>query len=90
MNERQPYEITLVRAGPQAAAAETTVIRLVGLLPAHWTFTQRVEREPERIVMLVHPAHPPGSAGPDAEAVRAWLARTLTDDALRGWHAEGP
>ncbi|MFG2618967.1 hypothetical protein ACGFXC_15290 [Streptomyces sp. NPDC048507] len=81
MSERQPYEVTLVRAGP-GAAAETTVLRLVGLLPPDWSCAQRVDGD--RIRMLVH-------AGRDAaaEAVPGWLARTLADTAFRGWSPGG-
>ncbi|MGW4503035.1 hypothetical protein ACWENO_00180 [Streptomyces sp. NPDC004436] len=101
MRERQPYEVVLVRAGPEAAPAETTVMRLVGLLPAHWTCAQRLAAD--RITLLVRVHRPDGTgpgtgraAGPggndaeDADAVRAWLARALGDASLCGWRATEP
>ncbi|MEU8776228.1 hypothetical protein [Streptomyces sp. NPDC048606] len=87
MNERLPGEVVLVRAGPEGAAAESTVMRLVALLPARWTFSQRVTDD--RITMLIDTsADTPAAAR--TEAVRDWLARTLADGSLRGWRAEDP
>ncbi|ATZ25834.1 hypothetical protein ACFZBM_14055 [Streptomyces lavendulae] len=87
MRERHLYEVALVRAGPEAAAAETTVVRLVGLLPPHWTCAQRLDAD--GITLVVSAAA--GGAGPDdGNAVRKWLARVLGEDSLRGWRAAGP
>lgn len=83
MTERQPYEVTLVRDGPAGSPEEIAVIRAVGLLPPGWACAQEVGAG--RIRMLIRPAGDPGESG--AEAVRAWLARTLADGSLRGWRA---
>ncbi|MDH6541031.1 hypothetical protein ACFXJO_27135 [Streptomyces lavendulae] len=88
MRERHLYEVALVRAGPEAAAAETTVVRIVGLLPPHWTCAQRLDGDGITLQVRVHPAGGAGSDGGDA--VREWLARVLGEDALRGWRAAGP
>ncbi|MEU6313492.1 hypothetical protein [Streptomyces sp. NPDC047014] len=84
MRERQPYEVVLVRDGPAAGAAETTVMRLVGLLPADWGCVQRLDAD--RITLLLRPH--PAERGEDT--VRQWLARALGDTSLSGWRAERP
>lgn len=94
MRERQLYEVALVRAGPEAAAAETTVVRLVGLLPPHWTCAQRLDADGITLLVRVHPAGgtgpDDGDRDPDGNAVREWLARALGDGSLRGWSAARP
>ncbi|WP_070196743.1 hypothetical protein [Streptomyces oceani] len=66
-----------------APHAETTAIRLVGLLPADWTCVPEIA--PGRIRLRVLLDEETGSSG----RVRRRVAAVLRDPALRGWRQQG-
>ncbi|MCT2589690.1 hypothetical protein LHJ74_07100 [Streptomyces sp. N2-109] len=74
-------EIVAVRREPGAPGPETTVIRLLALLPSHWESTPLVE--PGRVRLCIRLT---GTDGPGA--VRETVAAVLADPALRGWSEE--
>lgn len=75
-------DVVAVRNDRTAPSGETTVIRLLCLLPAHWTCTPHVASD--RVSLRVALDR---STDPDADAVRTALAEVLTDTALHGWQA---
>lgn len=74
-------DVVVVRREPCAPGGETTAVRLLGLLPPHWSCLPEVERERVRLRVLL------GSTD-GRDAVRAEVAAVLADPAMRGWHAE--
>lgn len=74
-------DIVVVRDESRAPGGETTVVRLLGLLPATWSCVPEVERDRVRLRVLLG-----STAGCDA--VRAEVAEVMADTAMRGWHAE--
>ncbi|MCF6526619.1 hypothetical protein [Streptomyces sp. JJ36] len=74
-------DVAAVRRSPSAPCAETTVIRLLGLLPSHWSCVPEVQ--PGRVRLRVLLA---GTGG--VTAVRRAVSAVLDDPALRGWHPE--
>lgn len=75
-------DVVAVRSSPSAPVGETTVIRLLGLLPPHWCCAPDVQQDRVRLRVLLD-----GTGG--GEAVRRAVARVMADSALRGWRAEG-
>ncbi|WNF27943.1 hypothetical protein RI138_14515 [Streptomyces sp. C11-1] len=73
-----PVEITAVRVSTDAAPAGTAVLRLIGMLPAHWDCGQRIEED--RITVLVRGG---------VRDARERCAEALRDRALEGWVLEG-
>lgn len=74
-------DIVVVRDEPWAPRGETTVVRLLGLLPGHWSLLPEVQQDRVRLRVLVD--------GPEGcDAVRAAVAAVMADTAMRGWHAE--
>ncbi|MYR36817.1 hypothetical protein GTX14_08155 [Streptomyces sp. SID4944] len=59
----------------------TTVVRLLGLLPGHWSCHSEVGQD--RVVLRVELA-----GATDAPAVRRAVSCVLADTALRGWTEE--
>ncbi|MGI5529285.1 hypothetical protein ACQEVX_18370 [Streptomyces syringium] len=87
MNDRhdQQVVITAVRHDPGAAPGQTTVIRVLSMLPAHWVCTPVADQDGfELRVRLQGAAEAEG-----AEAVSARVARVFEDPALRGWRQTG-
>ncbi|MGW1430436.1 hypothetical protein ACWD6K_17710 [Streptomyces sp. NPDC002431] len=76
-------DLIAVRRDATAATGETTVVRLLSLLPAHWLCTPRAVG-PDRIELRIDLD---GSA--DRGEVRRRVAGAFADRALTGW-AEGP
>lgn len=75
-----PYvDIVAVRSEACAPGGETTVVRLLGLLPHHWSCLPDVEEDRVRLRVALS-----GTGGSDA--VRAEVAAVMADSALRGWH----
>ncbi len=68
----------VVRAAVPAAPAGTAVLRLLGMLPAHWECAQRIEED--RITVLVR--------GGGRQDVRERCAEALKDRTLEGWTLE--
>ncbi|MEN8655609.1 hypothetical protein ABCR94_34820 [Streptomyces sp. 21So2-11] len=74
-------DVVTVRRDSAAPAGATTVLRLLGLVPAHWSCTPEIGHDRIRLrVGLV------GST--DRGAVYRVLSRVLADPALRGWSEE--
>ncbi|MES9510112.1 hypothetical protein ABWJ92_27455 [Streptomyces sp. NPDC000609] len=75
-------DLVAVRRDRTAATGETTVVRLLSLLPAHWLCTPR-SVGPDRITLRIglDEAVDPG-------AVRRAVAGALADRALDGWAEE--
>ncbi|MFJ1622949.1 hypothetical protein ACIODX_21640 [Streptomyces sp. NPDC088190] len=75
-------DLVAVRRDGTAATGETTVVRLLSLLPAHWLCTPR-SVGPDRITLRIalDEAVDPG-------AVRRAVAGALADRALDGWAEE--
>ncbi|WP_274031662.1 hypothetical protein [Streptomyces sp. MMBL 11-1] len=73
--------VVVVRAAVPAvpaAPAGTAVLRLLGMLPAHWECAQRIEED--RITVLVR--------GGGRQDVRERCAEALKDRTLEGWALE--
>ncbi|MFF9349560.1 hypothetical protein [Streptomyces sp. NPDC014734] len=75
-------DLVTVRRDDTAATGETTVVRLLSLLPAHWTCTPR-SVGPDRIVLRIAL-----DDAVDHHAVRRAVAGALADRALDGWTEE--
>ncbi|MFR9673182.1 hypothetical protein [Streptomyces sp. TR06-5] len=71
-------DIVVVRDECRAPGGETTVVRLLGLLPANWSCLPEVERDRVRLRVLL------GTTG-GWDAVRAEVAAVMADSAMRGW-----
>ena len=71
-------EVVAVRRDATAPAAETTAIRLLGLLSGQWACEPQVEENRVRLRIRVE-----GAGG--LEAVLGAVGRVLSDSALRGW-----
>ncbi|WP_370420104.1 hypothetical protein AB8O64_18785 [Streptomyces sp. QH1-20] len=105
MNDRHEPQvvITAVRHDPGAAPGQTTVIRVLSLLPAHWVCVPVADQDSfELRVRLQGATGATGATGvadatgpadttgtEDAEAVSARVARVFEDPALRGWRRTG-
>ncbi|WP_103530138.1 hypothetical protein [Streptomyces sp. SM11] len=74
-------DVAVVRRDRAAPTGWTTVVRLLGLLPAHWDCHPEVGRD--RVVLRVELA-----GATDASAVRRAVSCVLADAALRGWTEE--
>ncbi|MFE9649602.1 hypothetical protein ACFYO0_36920 [Streptomyces sp. NPDC006365] len=74
-------EVVTVRRDSSAPSGETTVVRLLGLLPATWSCTSEVS--PDRVRLRIELA-----GGTDRSAVRRALREVLADTALYGWAQE--
>ncbi|WP_247597667.1 hypothetical protein [Streptomyces sp. RKND-216] len=74
-------DIVVVRREPCAPGGETTVVRLLGLLPPHWSCLPEVERD--RVVLHVMLGSTDG-----CDAVRTEVEEVMADPAMRGWFAE--
>ncbi|MFH9292335.1 hypothetical protein [Streptomyces sp. NPDC017520] len=74
-----PVEVVAVRVGAHAAPAGTAVLRLLGMLPAHWECAQRIEED--RITVLIR--------GGGEHEVRERCAEALSGRTLEGWTLEG-
>lgn len=72
-------DVVAVREDASAPGGETTVIRLLGLLPAHLSCS-RSEVRPDRVLLRV--GRPAGCG--DA-AARAAFRAAMADNALVGW-----
>jgi hypothetical protein len=75
-------DIVVTRREPCAPGGETTVVRLLGLLPAHWSCLPEVERDRVRLRVVV-------DSTDGCDAVRAEVAAVMADPAMRGWYAKG-
>ncbi|MFB7914575.1 hypothetical protein [Streptomyces sp. NPDC056061] len=75
-------DLVAVRRDGAAATGETTVVRLLSLLPAHWTCTPR-SVGPDRITLRIAL-----DGGVDRGTVRLAVAGALADRALDGWAEE--
>lgn len=71
-------DVEAVRDDGHAPAAATTVVRLLALLPSHWSCTEAIGPNWIRLRIALEA---PATEGTVREAVRA----TLADPALRGW-----
>ncbi|MBV7699482.1 hypothetical protein [Streptomyces sp. TRM70350] len=78
---RRAVEVVTVRRDRSAPSGETTVVRLLGLLPADWSCTFDVS--PDRVRLWVEPGR-----GGDRNTVRRAMAEVLADTALYGWSQE--
>lgn len=84
MNDRHDPQvvITAVRHDPTAAPGQTTVIRVLSLLPAHWVCAPVADQDSFELRVR-------GAAGPsgreDTGEVSARVAAVFEDPALRGW-----
>lgn len=74
-------DVVVVRGEACAPGGETTVVRLLGLLPPQWSCLPEVEQDRVRLRVMI------GSTD-GCEAVRAEVAAVMADTAMRGWHAE--
>lgn len=74
-------DIVAVRSSPTAPGGETTVVRLLGLLPPHWCCLPEVRRDRVRLRIALD------GTGGSAEVRRA-VEGVMADSALRGWHTE--
>ncbi|GAA1292067.1 hypothetical protein GCM10009647_001790 [Streptomyces sanglieri] len=75
-------DLVAVRRDGTAATGETTVVRLLSLLPAHWFCTLR-SVGPDRIDLRIDL-----DGHVDRGAVRRAVAGALADRALDGWTEE--
>ncbi|MFF2960389.1 MULTISPECIES: hypothetical protein [unclassified Streptomyces] len=75
-------DVVAVRRDGAAPTGETTVVRLLSLLPAHWACTPRAVG-PDRIALRI--ALTPAV---DGRAVRRAVSSALADRALEGWAEE--
>ncbi|ALC29512.1 hypothetical protein [Streptomyces sp. CFMR 7] len=73
--------VVFVRRDRAAPTGWTTVVRLLGLLPGHWSCHSEVGQD--RVVLRVELA-----GATDAPAVRRAVSCVLADTALRGWTEE--
>ncbi|MEV4921081.1 hypothetical protein AB0K47_30265 [Streptomyces tirandamycinicus] len=71
-------DIVAVRDDRSAPAGETTVIRLLGLLPGHWPCLPEVRADRIRLRIAL-------DAVTDPRTVSSAVSRALADSALRGW-----
>ncbi|MFI6639269.1 hypothetical protein [Streptomyces sp. NPDC050504] len=78
--ERPFIDVVAVRNDRTAPSGETTVLRLLSLLPAHWTCTPDVASDRVSLRVALDRATRP-------DAVRNALATVLADTALHGWQA---
>ncbi|MEU5322055.1 hypothetical protein AB0G67_35695 [Streptomyces sp. NPDC021056] len=74
-------EVVTVRRDRSAPSGETTVVRLLGLLPAAWSCTCEVS--PDRVRLRIDLVD-----GTDRSTVRHALREVLADTALYGWYQE--
>ncbi|MEV7955565.1 hypothetical protein ACFVZR_13405 [Streptomyces sp. NPDC058316] len=75
-------DMVTVRRDAAAPTGETTVVRLLSLLPAHWSCTPR-SVGPDRIALRIALA-----PAVDRLTVRRALSCALADRALEGWAEE--
>ncbi|MEE1795370.1 hypothetical protein PUR28_32115 [Streptomyces sp. BE308] len=75
-------DVAVVRRDRTAPTGETTVVRLLGMLPAHWTCSPGAVGQ-DRVVLRVELG-----GGTDETAVRLAFSRVLSDAALHGWSRE--
>ncbi|MEU3216880.1 hypothetical protein [Streptomyces sp. NPDC006971] len=75
-------DLVTVRRDSTAPTGETTVVRLLSLLPAHWACAPR-SVGPDRIALRIAL-----SRTVDDGTVRRAVARALADRALDGWAQE--
>ncbi len=73
-------DVVVVRRDRAAPTGWTTVVRLLGLLPADWAC--QVEADQDRVVLRVELARR------TRLAVRRAVSRVLADTALHGWTEE--
>ncbi|MFE0686950.1 hypothetical protein ACFV0Z_02320 [Streptomyces xiamenensis] len=73
-------EIALTLTAARAHDGEIALVRLLSLLPGHWTYRHRVSAS--RILLWVRA---PAGGRPPRAAVHAALRAALADPALRGW-----
>ncbi|PVC86286.1 hypothetical protein [Streptomyces sp. CS131] len=78
---RAVVDVVVVRRDRAAPTGWTTVVRLLGLLPGHWSCHPAVGQD--RVVLRIELA---GTT--DASAVRRAVSCVLADTALRGWAEE--
>ncbi|MEU2159962.1 hypothetical protein QRN89_32335 [Streptomyces chengbuensis] len=71
-------DVVAVRDDRSAPAGETTVIRLLGLLPAHWPCRPEVRADRIRLRIAL-------DAATDPHTVSSAVSRALADAGLRGW-----
>ncbi|MGW7295001.1 hypothetical protein ACWGIB_21745 [Streptomyces xiamenensis] len=78
-------EIALTLTAAHARDGEIALVRLLSLLPGHWTYRHRVSAS--RILLWVRA--PAGGRPAPPAAVHAALRAALADPALRGWRPDG-
>ncbi|MEV6778127.1 hypothetical protein [Streptomyces syringium] len=81
MNDRHEPQvvITAVRHDPGAAPGQTTVIRVLSMLPAHWLCAPVADRDSFELRVR-------RTSGPEGTGeVSACVAAVFKDPALRGW-----
>ncbi|CAL9400539.1 hypothetical protein SUDANB171_01447 [Streptomyces sp. enrichment culture] len=78
-------EIALTLTAAHARDGEIALVRLLSLLPGHWTYRHRVSAS--RILLWVRA--PAGGRPAPRAAVHAALRAALADPALRGWRPDG-
>ncbi|TLQ42316.1 hypothetical protein [Streptomyces marianii] len=71
-------DVVAVRDDRSAPAGETTVIRLLGLLPGHWTCLPEVRADRIRLRIALDTAT-------DPRVVSSVVGRAMADSGLRGW-----
>ncbi|MFD5200047.1 hypothetical protein ACFWM7_07780 [Streptomyces sp. NPDC058375] len=74
-------DVIVVRRDRAAPTGWTTVVRLLGLLPAHWACHTDVAQD--RVALRIELA-----GATDASTVRRAVSCVLADTALRGWTEE--
>lgn len=73
--DRPEYvDVVAVRDDRSAPAGQTTVVRLLGLLPAHWPCRPEVRADRIRLRIALDAATDPHT-----------VSRALADSGLRGW-----
>ncbi|WP_149184561.1 hypothetical protein [Streptomyces sp. TRM49041] len=81
--ERAGYlDVEAVRDDDHAPAPATTLVRLLALLPRHWSCTEAIG--PDWIRLRIALAAPS-----DEATARGAVRATLSDPALRGWSLRG-
>ncbi|CAM5541109.1 hypothetical protein GCM10010329_27950 [Streptomyces spiroverticillatus] len=75
-------EVAAVRRDGTAPAGATTAIRLMGLLPAHWSCTAEVGTDHVRLRIV------PGDTADRADVHRT-VSGVFADTALCGWAQQG-